>query len=41
MGKRTNIGQFSQELTHALEDLARLARDAVPGCDGASISVLH
>jgi|tagenome__1003787_1003787.scaffolds.fasta_scaffold20883506_2 serine phosphatase RsbU (regulator of sigma subunit) len=41
MGKRTNIGQFSRELREALEDLTRLAQDAVPGCDGASISVLH
>jgi GAF domain-containing protein len=41
MGERVNIGRFSDELSEALEELARLAWDAVPGCDGASVSVLH
>src|SRR4051795_13114171 len=40
MSERVNIGHFSQELSEALEELARLAWDAVPGCDGASVSVL-
>jgi serine phosphatase RsbU (regulator of sigma subunit) len=41
MGERGNIGRFSDELSDALGELARLAWDAVPGCDGASVSVLH
>src|SRR3954447_21613431 len=41
MGERLNMGRFGEELGDALEELARLAWDAVPGCDGASVSVLH
>jgi serine phosphatase RsbU (regulator of sigma subunit) len=41
MTNQLDIGQVGDELTQALEELARLARDGVPGCDGASISVLH
>jgi GAF domain-containing protein len=41
MTNQLDIGQVGDELTQALGELARLARDGVPGCDGASISVLH
>ena len=41
MTSQVDLGQVSEELSHALEELARLAWDSVPGCDGASISVLH
>jgi serine phosphatase RsbU (regulator of sigma subunit) len=41
MTSQVHLGQVSDELSQALEDLARLAWDGVPGCDGASISVLH
>src|SRR3954451_18656153 len=41
MGERLNMGRFSDELHDALEELARLAWDAVPGCDGASVSVVQ
>jgi serine phosphatase RsbU (regulator of sigma subunit) len=41
MAPQANLGQVTHELTRALDELARLAWDAVPGCDGASFSVLH
>jgi serine phosphatase RsbU (regulator of sigma subunit) len=41
MSERVHMGRFSDELSEALEELARLTWDAVPGCDGASVSVLH
>jgi serine phosphatase RsbU (regulator of sigma subunit) len=41
MAPEANLAQVTHELTRALEELARLAWDAVPGCDGASFSVLH
>lgn len=34
------MGQTRGELVRALDDLARLAWDGVPGCDGASVSLL-
>jgi serine phosphatase RsbU (regulator of sigma subunit) len=33
--------ESSTDLQRALEDVARLAWDGVPGCDGASVSLLH
>lgn len=33
-------GQTGAELVRALDDLARLAWDGVPGCDGASVSLV-
>src|SRR3954454_332974 len=41
MGERLNMGRFSDELRDALEELARVAWDAVPGCDGASVGVVQ
>jgi len=37
----TSSDDTSTELRRALQDVARLARDGVLGCDGASVSLLH
>jgi len=37
----TSTDETTVELRRALGDLARLARDGVPGCAGASVSLLH
>jgi serine phosphatase RsbU (regulator of sigma subunit) len=36
-----NDGRTRDELARALEDLARLAREGIPGCASASVTVLH
>jgi serine phosphatase RsbU (regulator of sigma subunit) len=36
-----NFPQISEGLTQALQELAQLAWDGVPGCDGASVSLLQ
>jgi serine phosphatase RsbU (regulator of sigma subunit) len=37
----TSTDETSVELRRALADVARLAWEGVPGCDGASVSLLH
>jgi serine phosphatase RsbU (regulator of sigma subunit) len=41
MSPPTSRGDTSTELRRALQDVARLAQEGVPGCDGASVSLLH
>jgi serine phosphatase RsbU (regulator of sigma subunit) len=41
MADQVNIDLAGRDLAQALEEVALLARDALPGCDGASVSVLH
>jgi len=41
MAPQTSLDQVTHELTRTLDELARLVWDAVPGCDGASLSVMH
>jgi serine phosphatase RsbU (regulator of sigma subunit) len=36
-----NDSRTREELTRALDDLARLAREGIPGCASASVTVLH
>src|SRR3954453_7489595 len=36
-----NDNRTRDELARALEDLARLAREGIPGCASASVTVLH
>jgi serine phosphatase RsbU (regulator of sigma subunit) len=36
-----NDSRTSDDLARALEDLARLAREGIPGCASASVTVLH
>jgi serine phosphatase RsbU (regulator of sigma subunit) len=41
MLSRPETDQTREELAKALDDLARLARDGIPGCGDASVTVLH
>jgi serine phosphatase RsbU (regulator of sigma subunit) len=41
MAQQTSLDQVTHELTRTLGELASLVWDAVPGCDGASFSVMH
>jgi hypothetical protein len=41
VSQQVNLSQVNHELAAALEELARLAWEGVPGCDGASVSVLR
>jgi len=41
MSPAAGSDQTTIELRRALEDVARLAWDGVPGCDGASVSLLR
>jgi serine phosphatase RsbU (regulator of sigma subunit) len=41
MAPLTSSDETSVELRRALADVARLAWDGVPGCDGASVSLIH
>jgi hypothetical protein len=41
MVSNPDSNQNRAELARALDDLARLARDGVPGCGSASVTVLH
>jgi serine phosphatase RsbU (regulator of sigma subunit) len=41
MLSRPETDQTREELAEALDDLARLARDGIPGCGDASVTVLH
>src|SRR3954471_25076949 len=36
-----NDSRTREELARALDDLARLAREGIPGCGSASVTVLH
>src|SRR4051794_1730030 len=36
-----NSSRTREELARALDDLARLAREGIPGCGSASVTVLH
>jgi serine phosphatase RsbU (regulator of sigma subunit) len=41
MDVRASADRISVELRHALQDVARLASDGVPGCDEASVTLVH